>query len=354
MKAAFWGFGLELEGVILRWGVMFTCKPLWGGLLSTLCTLCNLLWTLAPLEALADTPPVAYPTHPVKIVVPSQPGGGTDIVARVLAQELSAQAGQSFFIENKAGAGNMIGITAVAKSAPDGYTLLMVPSTLVLNTVLYKSISFDPVKDFAPITVAATVPNILLVYPKLSAQNLAQFIELAKKSSLNYASAGIGTSPHMSMELLKSMAGIALQHIPYKGTSGAMSDLLSGQVSSLFANALEASPLIVAGKVRALAVSGDKRLEQFPSVPTVAQAGVPGYLSTQWYGLLAPAGTPKGVLEWLSVTSVKALRRQEVREKLSQDGAQAVGSSPQEFAQLIKMELDKWGQVAKSAGLEPD
>ncbi len=296
----------------------------------------------------------AYPSHPVKIVVPSQPGGGTDIVARVLAQELTAQAGQSFYIENKAGAGNMIGITAVAKSTPDGYTLLMVPSTLVLNTVLYKSISFDPVKDFAPITVAATVPNILLVYPKLAVTNLAQFMELAKKSNLNYASAGIGTSPHMSMELLKSMAGIALQHIPYKGTSGAMSDLLSGQVSSLFANALEASPLITAGKVRALAVSGDKRIEQFPNVPTVAQAGLPGYLSTQWYGLLAPAATPKEVLEWLGVNAVKALKRQEVRDKLAQDGAQVVASSAPEFAQLIKAELDKWAKVAKSAGIEPE
>ncbi len=314
----------------------------------------TLVSSLVSMSALADTSPSGYPHHPVKIVVPSQPGGGTDILARIMAQELSTLGGQSFYIENKAGAGNMIGITAVAKSTADGYTLLMVPSTLVLNTVLYKNISFDPVKDFSPITIAATVPNVLLVNLKMSPQNLAQFIELAKKSSLSYASAGIGTSPHMSMELLKSMAGIELQHIPYKGTSGAMSDLLSAQVSSLFANALEAMPLIAAGKVRALAVSGDKRIEQLPTVPTVAQAGLPGYLSTQWYGLLAPAGTPKDVLEWLHANAVKALRRQEVRDKLAADGAQALGSTPQEFAQLIRSELEKWARVAKSAGIEPE
>jgi len=314
----------------------------------------TLLSSLLSMSALADTSASGYPNHPVKIVVPSQPGGGTDIVARIMAQELSTLGAQSFYIENKAGAGNMIGITAVAKANADGYTLLMVPSTLVLNTVLYKNISFDPVKDFSPITIAATVPNVLLVNLKMSPQNLAQFIELAKKSPLSYASAGIGTSPHMSMELLKSMAGIELQHIPYKGTSGAMTDLLSAQVSSLFANALEAMPLIAAGKVRALAVSGDKRIEQLPTVPTVAQAGLPGYLSTQWYGLLAPAGTPKDVLEWLHANAVKALRRQEVRDKLAMDGAQAVGSSPQEFAQLIRSELEKWARVAKSAGIEPE
>ena len=314
----------------------------------------SLLMALGVGCAHADSLVSSYPTHPVKIVVPSQPGGGTDIVARVLAQELTGLGGQSFFIENKAGAGNMIGITAVAKSSADGYTLLMVPSTLVLNTVLYKTISFDPVKDFSPITIAATVPNVLLVNLKLPTQTLGQFIELAKKSPLNYASAGIGTSPHMSMELLKSMAGIEMQHIPYKGTSGAMSDLLSAQVSSLFANALEAMPLIATGKVRALAVSGDKRIDQLPNIPTVAQAGLPGYLSTQWYGLLAPSGTPKEVVEWLHANAVKALRRQEIRDKLAMDGALAVGSTPQEFAQLIRQELEKWARVAKSAGIEPE
>jgi tripartite-type tricarboxylate transporter receptor subunit TctC len=320
------------------------------------CMTLSLAQSLAQPQAAPSTlsPGSTYPVHPVKIVVPSQPGGGTDIVARVMAQELSSLSGQSFFVENKAGAGNMIGITAVAKSVPDGYTLLMVPSTLVLNTVLYKNISFDPVNNFAPITLAATAPNVLLVNLKVPAQSLGQFIELAKRTPLNYASAGIGTSPHMSMELLKSMAGVELQHIPYKGTAGAMQDLLASQVSALFANALESMPLIASGKVRALAVSGEQRLDQLPNVPTVAQAGVPGYLSTQWYGLLAPSGSPKEALDWLQVNSIKVLKRPEVRGKLAQDGAQAVGSSAQEFALLIKTELEKWTRVAKTAGIEPE
>ncbi len=305
---------------------------------------------------LAQTNKESYPSRPVKIVVPSQPGGGTDIVGRLLAQHLSTDLGQSFFVENKAGAGNMIGINAVAKSAPDGYTLLFVPSTLVLNTVLYKSISFDPVKDFAPISVAATVPNILIVNINLPVSTLADYLNLAKlkNANLSYGSAGIGTSPHMSMELLKSMTNAPIQHIPYKGTSPAVADLLAGQVSGVFTNALEAMALITSGKVRALAVSGPKRIESLPQVPTVQEAGVPKYVSTQWYGLLAPSGTPQEVVDKLYQSVAKGLRTKALKDKLAQDGAEAVGSSPREFAQLIKDEMEKWARVAKSQGIEPE
>jgi len=277
-------------------------------------------------------------------------------VGRLLAQHLSTDLGQSFFVENKAGAGNMIGINAVAKSAPDGYTLLFVPSTLVLNTVLYKSISFDPVKDFAPISVAATVPNILIVNINLPVSTLADYLNLAKlkNANLSYGSAGIGTSPHMSMELLKSMTNAPIQHIPYKGTSPAVADLLAGQVSGVFTNALEAMALITSGKVRALAVSGPKRIESLPQVPTVQEAGVPKYVSTQWYGLLAPSGTPQEVVDKLYQSVAKGLRTKALKDKLAQDGAEAVGSSPREFAQLIKDEMEKWARVAKSQGIEPE
>jgi len=304
----------------------------------------------------AQTNKESYPSRPVKIVVPSQPGGGTDIVGRLLAQHLSTDLGQSFFVENKAGAGNMIGINAVAKSVPDGYTLLFVPSTLVLNTVLYKSISFDPVKDFAPISVAATVPNILIVNINLPVSTLADYLNLAKlkNANLSYGSAGIGTSPHMSMELLKSMTNAPIQHIPYKGTSPAVADLLAGQVSGVFTNALEAMALITSGKVRALAVSGPKRIESLPQVPTVQEAGVPKYVSTQWYGLLAPSGTPQEVVDKLYQSVAKGLRTKALKDKLAQDGAEAVGSSPREFAQLIKDEMEKWARVAKSQGIEPE
>ena len=295
-----------------------------------------------------------YPNKAVKVVVPSQPGGGTDIMARILSQYLTAELGQSFYIENKAGGGTMIGINAVAKSAPDGYTLLMVPSTLVLNKVLYKNVSFDPIKDFSPISVAATVPNILIVNNKLPVQNLAEFIALAKKkdANLSYGSAGVGTSPHMSMELFKSMAGLNLQHIPYKGTSPAVIDLMGGQVAGIFTNALEATPLINSGKVRALATSGPKRLDSLPQIPTVAESGLPNYSSVQWYGLVAPADTPKVIIDKLNAALVKGLKTKAIREKLAQDGADVLGSSPQEFSQLIKDELEKWTRISKAAGIE--
>jgi tripartite-type tricarboxylate transporter receptor subunit TctC len=296
-----------------------------------------------------------YPARPVRIVVPSPPGGGTDIVARVLAQHFSKAMGQPFFVENKPGAGNMIGIEFVARSPADGYTVLVVASTLALNSVLYKKVPYDPVKDFAPIALAATAPNVLIVNPALPAQTLAEFIALAKKKpgALSYGTPGIGTSPHLSMELLKSMAGIDLQHVPYRGTAAAVTDLIGGQIAVTFANALTAKPQVDAGRVRALAVSGPKRIEALAAVPPVAEAGVPGYEAMQWYGLVAPAGTPAPVIARLNAEAVKALQSDEMREKLALDGAQPVGSSPAEFAALIRSELDKWTRVARTAGIEP-
>ena len=298
----------------------------------------------------------AYPGKPVKIVVPSAPGGGTDIVGRLLAQALSKSLGQSFFVENKAGAGNLIGIEFVAKAAPDGYTLLFVPSPLVLNTILYKAAKYDPVKDFSPISLAATTPNILVVNPSVKANTLRDFIKLAKDApgKLNYASAGVGTSPHMSMELLASMAGMQIQHIPYKGTSPAVSDLLGGQVSAMFSNALTVLPMVQAGRLRALAVSGQQRLALLPDVPTVAEAGVPGYVAEQWYGLLAPAGTPAAIVKLLHGQVQLALNSKEARDKLLSEGAQPVGSSPSEFADVIRDDLAKWTAVAKRAGIEAE
>jgi tripartite-type tricarboxylate transporter receptor subunit TctC len=292
-----------------------------------------------------------YPTRPVRIVVPSPPGGGTDIVARVLAQHFSKALGQAFFVENKPGAGNIIGIEFVARSPGDGYTLLMVASTLALNSVLYRKVPYDPVRDFAPITLAATAPNVLIVNPALPARTLGEFIALAKKKpgALSYGTPGIGTSPHLSMELLKSMAGIDLQHVPYRGTAAAVTDLISGQIAATFANALTAKPQVDAGRVRALAVSGPQRIEALPAVPPVAQAGVPGYDAMQWYGMVAPAGTPAPIVARLNAEAVKALQSDEMRDKLALDGAQPVGSTPAEFAALIRAELEKWSRVAREA-----
>ena len=296
-----------------------------------------------------------YPSRAVRIVVPSPPGGGTDIVARVLAQHFSKAFGQSFVVENKPGAGNMIGIEAVARSAPDGYTLLMVPATLALNSVLYKKVPYHPIRDFAPITLAATAPLVLIVHPAVPAQSLAEFVALAKRQpgAMSYGTAGIGTAPHLCMELLKSMAGIDLLHVPYKGTAPAAADVVSGQIAAMFATALTARPMIDAGRVRALAVSGPQRVQALPNVPPVAEAGVPGYSAIQWYGLLAPAGTPQPVIVRLNAEAARSLKGEEMRERLAADGAEPHGSTPEAFAALIKSELEKWGRGTRAAGIEP-
>ena len=296
-----------------------------------------------------------YPTKPVKIVVPSAPGGGTDIVARLLAQSFSKSLGQNFIVENKHGAGNLIGIETVARAPADGYTLLFVASPLVLNPILFKKVNYDPIKDFSPISLAATAPNILVVHPSTPATNVKEWVELAHKgqNKLSYASAGVGTSPHMSMELFNAMAGIQTLHIPYKGTTPAVTDLLGGQVNAMFSNALTVMPHIQSGKLRALAVSGNRRLDLLPDVPTVMEAGIAQYVSLQWYGLLAPAGTPPAVIQTINREMVKALQSKDIKDKLASEGAEPVGSTPAEFANLIKNDFDKWSKVAKSSGIEP-
>jgi tripartite-type tricarboxylate transporter receptor subunit TctC len=290
----------------------------------------------------------------VRIIVPSPPAGGTDIVGRVLADHFTKAFGQQFFVENKPGAGNVIGIEAAARSAPDGYTLLMTASTLALNSVLYNKVPYDPVRDFAPITLAATAPNILIVHPALPAKNLIELIALAKQKpgALSYGTPGIGTSPHLCMELLKTMAGIDLQHVPYRGTAAAVTDVISGQISLAFATALTAKPHVDSGRVRALAVSGPRRVEALPNVPAVAEAGVPGYEAMQWYGLLAPAGVSNSIVERLNAEALVALRSREMKQRLAADGAEPLGSTPAEFAAFIRRELDKWGGVVESAKIE--
>jgi tripartite-type tricarboxylate transporter receptor subunit TctC len=249
----------------------------------------------------------------------------------------------------------MIGIESVARAAPDGYTLLFVPSTLALNSVMYKKVSYDPVHDFAPITLAAAANNVLVINPAIPAKTLVEFITLAKEKpgQLTYGTPGIGTSPHMSMELLKSLAGIDLQHIPYRGTAPAMTDVISGQISAMFSNALTAKPQIETNAIRALGVSGRKRSQALPDIPPIAEAGVPSYEATQWYGLVAPAGTPGEIIVRLHAEATKALETQEMKDKLAGDGAEPVGTTPAEFAAHIKGELEKWAGVARAAHIEP-
>ena len=294
-----------------------------------------------------------YPARPVRIIVPSPPAGGTDIVARVMAEHFTKSHGQQFFVENKPGAGTLIGIEMAARAAPDGYTLLMTASTLALNSVLYKKIPYDPVKDFAPITLTATAPNILIVHPAVPAQNLAELIALArqKPGALSYGTPGIGTSPHLCMELLKHMARIDLQHVPYRGTAAAVTDVMSGQIAAAFATALTAKPQVDAGRVRALAVSGPRRVEALPNVPPVGDT-VPGYEAMQWYGLLAPAGVAHSIVEKLNGEALVALRSREMKDRLAADGAEPVATTPAEFAAFLRRELDKWSRVAQAAAIE--
>ncbi len=311
------------------------------------------------LIALCATPTLAsaqtWPARPVRIVVPSPPAGGTDIIARVMADNFSKVFKQQFYVENRPGAGNMIGIESVARAAPDGYTFLMTASTLSLNSVLYKKISYDPIKDFAPITIAATAPNVLIINPAVPAKTLKEFIALAKKQAgkMTYGTPGIGTSPHMSMELFKSLAGVDLQHIPYRGTAPALTDVLSGQITAMFSNALTAKPQIDAGKVRALGVTTATRSGTMPDIPSIAEAGVPGYDAVQWYGFLAPAGTPQPILAQIHAEATKALNSAEMKEKLASDGAEPAPSTPEAFAAHIRNEIEKWRKVAKAAGIEP-
>jgi tripartite-type tricarboxylate transporter receptor subunit TctC len=297
----------------------------------------------------------SWPQRPVRIVVPSPPAGGTDIVARVMADHFSKAFKQQFFVENRPGAGNMIGIESVARAANDGYTFLMTASTLSLNSVLYKKVAYDPIKDFAPITLAAKAPNVLIVNPSVPAKTLPEFIALAKKQpgKLTYGTPGIGTSPHMCMELFKSMAGVDLQHIPYRGTVPALTDVMSGQISGMFSTALSAKPQIEAGKVRAFGVSTATRSVSMPDIPSIAEAGVPGYEAVQWYGFLAPAGTPAAIISQIHAESMKALNSAEMKEKLALDGAEPSPTSPEEFAAHIRAEIEKWRKVTKAAGIEP-
>ncbi len=301
--------------------------------------------------AIAQAP--AYPVKSVRLVVPSSPGGGTDILARVLAQKMSETFGQQFVVENRPGAGQVIGIEAVARSAPDGYTLLMAASAIVINEVLYAKPPYDTLRDFAPVTLGASLPNILVVHPALPVKSVRELIVLAKTRAgqLNYSSAGSGTSPHLSMELFRLMAGITLTHIPYKGSGPATVDLLAGQVQLSMPNVLTALPHIKGGKLRGLGVTSGKRATGLPDIPAIAET-LPGYEAIQWYGILAPAGTTRDIVGKLQAEIARILVLPEVKDRLAADGADAVGSRPDEFAAYIRAELAKWGKVVKTGGIK--
>jgi tripartite-type tricarboxylate transporter receptor subunit TctC len=274
----------------------------------------------------------------------------------VLANELSKTMGQTFIVENKPGAGNVRGSDVVAKSPNDGYTLLMSASTLAINHVMHKQLPYDVARDFAPITQMVVIPNVLVVGAKEPYRSTQEFLAAAraKPGGLTYGSAGPGTAPHMAMELLRLQANIDLLHVPYTGVAPAINDVMGGRVNSMLVNFLSAKPQIDGGTLRALAMSSPKRSPFMPDLPTISESGVPGYEAIQWFGLLAPVGTPKAIVERLQAETARILQTPVMKERLAIEGAEPVGSDPEAFAALIKAEMVKWSDVAKAAGIKPD
>jgi len=299
--------------------------------------------------------PTAYPTKPIRIVVAYTPAGATDILARTIGQKLTEAWGQAVIIDNRPGANGNIGTEYAAKATPDGYTLLMVTAgTHGINPGLYRKLGFDAVKDFAPVSLVAMVPNVFVVNNGVPSKDLKEFIAYAKanQGKLNYGSPGNGSTAHLSMELFKSMTGIQMVHVPYKGSAGVLADLIGGQIVVTMDNMPPYVPQVKAGKIRALAVSPAHRSPALPDVPTVAEAGVPGYDSGAWFGLVAPANTPKDLVAKLSRETARILKLPDVSARLADLGAESVGGTPEQFSAHIKAEIAKWAKVIRDANVE--
>jgi tripartite-type tricarboxylate transporter receptor subunit TctC len=294
-----------------------------------------------------------YPAKPVRIIVPFAPGGGTDFIARFMAQRLSASMGQQFVVENRAGAGSTIGTEAGLKSPPDGYTLTIVSNSYAANASLYK-LRFDPIADMAPVIQISSGPYMVVVHPSLPVKNLRELIALAKAEPgrVFFASSGQGSINHLATELLASMAGFKLNHVPYKGTGPALADTLGGQTTATLGSAASTLPHVRAGRLRALAVTTAKRIASEPDIPTVAEAGVPGYETVLWHGLIGPKGLPGPVVERLNAEVSKVLQLKETAEQLQSDGVSPAGSTPGEFLAAITKEIELWRRVVNDAGVK--
>jgi tripartite-type tricarboxylate transporter receptor subunit TctC len=324
--------------------VLGSCARRWLAYLAT-------LGALLAANAWADE----YPARPITLIVPYAPGGGNDVMARVVADKMSLAVGQPIVIENRGGAGGSIATRQVAKSEPDGYTVgLGGTGTLAIDPTLYSNVGYDPRKDFAPVGLIATSPLVVLVNPSVPAHSIKELIALAGKQPLNFASAGSGSGMHLGTELFASMAGISLTHVPYKGTGPALTDLLGGHVAIYFSSLPPAIGLVKEGKLRALAVTGPDRSPIFPDLPTVAEAGLPGYQAVLHYGIVAPVGTPAPIVEKLNKALRAALANPEVTARITADGAEPLQSTPSEYAADIDREETKWSDIIRKSGAKAE
>lgn len=310
------------------------------------------VWGGLPADAAAQT----YPAKPVRLIVPYAPGGGADAVARLILPKFSEYLGQQAIIDNRAGAGSNIGNELAAKSAPDGYTLLLGAAAMAINVTLYRALAYDPVKDFVPVTLLATSPNLVVVHPSLPVNSIKELIALAKTAPgrIDYASGGSGTTPHLAAELLNVMAKIKLTHVPYKSAGPALIALLSGEVPVSMLSPLAVLPHVQSGRLRALAITSAARSDALPHLPTVAESGLPGFEASQWYGVLAPAGTPATAIATLNAALSKALQTTEVRARLLSEGSIPLGASHGEFGAYLKSEIAKWAIVVRTSGARVD
>ncbi|MDH5534520.1 MAG: tripartite tricarboxylate transporter substrate binding protein [Betaproteobacteria bacterium] len=311
---------------------------------------------LGALALAAGAAAQTYPAGPIRVIVPFPAGGGVDSMGRILGQKLTEALGKQIVIENRAGANGMIGSEIAAKSAKDGYTLLVNGANFVTTPSLYTKVTYDPIRDFDPVSLLSLAPNVLVAHPSLPAKSIKELIALAraKPGEVAYASSASGSTPHLAAELFKTMTGTDMLHVPYRGTGPAITALLSGEVGIMFMPTLAAVPHVQSGRITALAVTTRERLPVLPKLPTVAESGLKGYESSQWYGLLAPAGTPAEILDLLNSDTVKIMQHPEMKSRMTDSGSVAVGSTRDAFAAHLKDEFAKWAKVIKRSGAKVD
>jgi tripartite-type tricarboxylate transporter receptor subunit TctC len=316
----------------------------------------SLFWAIAASLCIGAVAQVqaqtSWPVKPVRVIVPAAPGGGTDMIGRLLAAHFTAATKQQFVVDNRGGAAGLIGYQLAARTAGDGYTLLVAPTTITTLALTVKDPQYDVLKDFAPVTQIVASTQALVVHPSVPVKSLPDLVALAKKTpDLSFASPGEGSVPHLAVELLNLMTGMQMIHVPYKGVAPALADVIGGRVQVMLVNVISSKPHIEAGKLRALAVSARKRADALPAVPTVTEGGYGDYEALQWFGLFATAGTPPAVLSRLHTLTVTALREPETKKRLAEE--EPIGNSPAEFARIIKAEVEKWTKVARAAKLQP-